>query len=306
MKVVANSIPKSGTHLLDRLLTLLGFDLMDLGGSRPHLAQAGKNLTSTRRRLRNLGGLRRPEDVMGIGSHLVDGGRFPPARRLLRTRGPEKVMTGVDFPREIGRRWLERRLSRVADGCFVTAHCVYSPELASLFAEERMRVVCILRDPRDVAVSQMHHIKQRKRHPIHDAFVALPSDNERLLVSIRGGLLGMREMLSLDERYRQFLGWQDDDNAMMVKFEDLVGPRGGGSAETQRRTVERVARHVGLEPDERMMRTVEENIFGVSNTFRKGQIGGWREEFSEEHARAAREIAGPLLVELGYEADTEW
>ena len=55
-----------------------------------------------------------------------------------------------------------------------------------------------------------------------------------------------------------------------------------------------------------MMRTVEENIFGVSNTFRKGQIGGWREEFSEEHARSAREIAGPLLVELGYEADSEW
>jgi O-antigen/teichoic acid export membrane protein len=29
-------------------------------------------------------------------------------------------------------------------------------------------------------------------------------------------------------------------------------------------------------------------------------------EFSEEHARAAREIAGPLLVELGYEANPEW
>ena len=41
------------------------------------------------------------------------------------------------------------------------------------------------------------------------------------------------------------------------------------------------------------MRTVEENIFGVSKTFRKGQIGGWREEFSKEHARATREIAGP-------------
>jgi hypothetical protein len=93
---------------------------------------------------------------------------------------------------------------------------------------------------------------------------------------------------------------------MMVKFEDLVGPKGGGSAEAQRRTVEQVARHVGLEPDERLMRTVEENIFGESKTFRKGQIGGWREEFSEEHARAAREIAGPLLVELGYEADHEW
>jgi hypothetical protein len=44
----------------------------------------------------------------------------------------------------------------------------------------------------------------------------------------------------------------------------------------------------------------------VSNTFRKGQIGGWRSEFSEEHQQAAREIAGPLLVKLGYEADPEW
>jgi sulfotransferase 6B1 len=306
MKVVANSIPKSGTHLLDRLLTLLGFDLMDLGGIRPQLAQAGKNLTSTRRRLRTLVGLRGHEDVMGIGSHMVDGGRFPPARRLLRTRGPEKAMIGVDFPREIGRLWLERRLSRVDEGYFVTAHCVYSPELASLFAGGRMRVVCILRDPRDVAVSQMHYIKQKKRHPIHHAFMALPSDNERLLVSIRGGLLGMRELLSLDERYRQFLGWQDDENAMMVKFEDLVGPRGGGSAGAQRLTVERVARHLGVELDQATMGVVEEDLFGLGRTFRKGQIGGWREEFSEEHAQSAREIAGPLLVELGYEADPEW
>jgi hypothetical protein len=237
---------------------------------------------------------------------MVDGGRFPPARRLLRTRGPEKAMIGVDFPREIGRLWLERRLSRVADGQFVTAHCVYSPELASVFAGGRMPVVCILRDPRDVAVSQMHYIKQKKRHPIHHAFMALPSDNERLLVTIRGGLLGMRELLSLDERYRQFLGWQDAENAMMVKFEDLVGPRGGGSAEAQRLAVAGVARHLGVELDEATMEVVEEDLFGLGRTFRKGQIGGWREEFSGEHTRSAREIAGPLLVELGYEADPEW
>jgi hypothetical protein len=29
-------------------------------------------------------------------------------------------------------------------------------------------------------------------------------------------------------------------------------------------------------------------------------IGGWREEFSAEHERAAEEVAGPLLAELGY------
>jgi hypothetical protein len=303
MKVVANSIPKSGTHLLDRLLTLLGFELIDLGGIRPHPALAGKELTWTRRRLRTVLGLRKPEDVMGIGSHLVDGGRFPPARRLLRMRGPEKVTIGVEFPREIGRRWLGRRLSRVPDGCFVTAHCVYSPELASLFAGERMRVVCILRDPRDVAVSQMHYIKQKKRHPIHEAFMALPSDEERLLFSIRGGVLGGRELLSLDERYRQFVGWQRDENSVLVKFEDLVGPKGGGSAEAQRATVERVARHLGVSVGEEIAPSIEEDLFGLGRTFRKGQIGGWRSAFSEQHVRATNEVAGPLLVELGYEAD---
>ena len=272
MRIVANSIPKSGTNLLARLLTLLGFE---------------------------------QTSEMGIRSRLV-AGPFAPVRKLLRARSKEKVTIGVASPQRIDRRWLERRLSRVDEGCFVTAHCVYSPELASLFAGGRMRVVCIFRDPRDVAVSQMHYIKQRSEHFAHEAFLKLPTDHERLLHSNRGGELGGRRLQSLDERYRQFLGWQDADNAMMVKFEDLVGPRGGGSAEVQRRTVERVARHVGLEPDERMMRTVEENIFGVSNTFRKGQIGGWREEFSEEHAQSAREIAGPLLVELGYEADPEW
>src|SRR3712207_2462500 len=123
MRIVANSIPKSGTNLLARLLTLLGFE---------------------------------QTSEMGIRSRLV-AGPFAPARKLLRARSKEKVTIGVTSPQRIDRRWLERRLSRVDDGQFVTAHCVYSPELSSLIAGEGMRVVCILRDPRDVAVSQMYH-----------------------------------------------------------------------------------------------------------------------------------------------------
>ena len=270
---MANSVPKSGTHLLAGLLTLLGFRQTDFGGIR---------------------------------SHLVSGPSSP-FKRLLRARGPEKVIIGVVSPQQIGRRWLSRRLSRVPDGCFVTAHCIYTPELAGLLREEqKMRVACIVRDPRDVALSQMHHIKQRTQHFAHEAFVALPSDHERLLFSIRGGELGGRRLQSLDERYRQFLGWERDPNAVMVRFEDLVGPKGGGSVEAQRRTVERVAAHVDRKTDERTMRLVEEELFGVGRTFRKGQSGGWRSEFKEEHVRATKQVVGPLLVELGYETSPDW
>ena len=87
MRVVANSIPKSGTHLLDRLLVLLGFGLVDLGGPRPYLLKSGDRFPLLGRRLKGILGIRGPEDVLGIGPHLVEGGRFPPARRLLRGRG---------------------------------------------------------------------------------------------------------------------------------------------------------------------------------------------------------------------------
>jgi hypothetical protein len=270
MRVVANSIPKSGTHLLDRLLVLLGFTLVE----------------------------------GGIRSRLVSG-PLSPVRKLVRGRG-EKVAIGVVSPQLISSRWLRRRLTKIPDGCFVNAHCLYTPELAGLFREEGMKTVCILRDPRDVAVSQMHHIKQRRQHFAHETFMALPSDHERLLVSIRGGELDGRELLPLDERYRRFLGWEQDEGTVVVKFEDLVGLRGGGDAEVQRRAVGRVAAHVGISVNERTMRRVEEELFGVGPTFRKGQIGGWREEFSPEHERAVKERAGSLLVELGYEAGPGW
>ena len=93
---------------------------------------------------------------------------------------------------------------------------------------------------------------------------------------------------------------------MLVKFEDLVGTKGGGSAEAQRLAVERVAEHLGVGVDEATMRAVEEGLFGAGRTFRKGQIGGWREEFSAEHARAVEEVLGSLLVELGYKAGPKW
>ena len=266
-RVVANSIPKSGTHLLDRLLVLLGFEQVE-GGIRPNLVE----------------------------------GRFRPVRRLLRGRG-EKVTVGVVSPREISRRWLAGRLSRVPEGGFINAHCVYTPELAELFREEGMRMVCILRDPRDVAVSQMHYIKQREQHFAHEGYMALPSDRERLLVSIQGGELDGREIEPLGERYGQFLKWGREGGAEMVRFEDLVGPLGGGSEEAQRLAVERVATHLGIPVDERTMRSVKEGLFGVGRTFRRGQVGGWREEFTAEHERALEDSVGPLLAELGYEAD---
>jgi hypothetical protein len=45
---------------------------------------------------------------------------------------------------------------------------------------------------------------------------------------------------------------------------------------------------------------------GRSRTFRSGKTGGWREQFTEEHKALFKDIAGDLLVRLGYEKTNDW
>jgi hypothetical protein len=43
-----------------------------------------------------------------------------------------------------------------------------------------------------------------------------------------------------------------------------------------------------------------------SHTFRSGKTGGWHEYFTEEHKALFKDVAGDLLVKLGYEKDNNW
>jgi hypothetical protein len=45
---------------------------------------------------------------------------------------------------------------------------------------------------------------------------------------------------------------------------------------------------------------------GRSYTFRAGKTGEWRKHFSADHKNKFKEIAGDLLVRLGYEEDQGW
>jgi len=303
MRVIANSVPKSGTHLLLRLMTQLGLDLVDFSGLKPASVSAPAWSSKT---FRKLLGSRDPNKFLGIGPYLLEGGRVPVLRKAIRTRGREKVTLGVDSPREASRRWLERRLGQVPDGSVVSAHCVYSPGFEEILHRQDLRMVCILRDPRDTALSHMRYLQERPRHPAFGEYMSLSDDHERLMYSIRGGWLGDYPLESLDARYRRFLDWKHKAGAELVKFEELVGPGGGGSEASQREATRRVADHLGIELDEDRLEEICGGLFGQGRTFRKGQSGGWREGFAPEHEAAAREVAGPLLVELGYEEGLDW
>jgi hypothetical protein len=92
-----------------------------------------------------------------------------------------------------------------------------------------------------------------------------------------------------------------DTPVLLLRFEDLVGPAGGGDADRQRTALVDLYAHLGLDVDAAWIDQLQERVFSDrSPTFRRGAIGGWREVFDEETAAVFDEEAGHLLVRLGY------
>jgi hypothetical protein len=89
-------------------------------------------------------------------------------------------------------------------------------------------------------------------------------------------------------------------NVCKTSFEELVGPRGGGSVEAQQRTLTRVFDFLGItgtEPAEVAGRLFNPDVF----SFYRGQIGGWREAYTPALQPLVEKRFGDVLRAYGYE-----
>lgn len=104
-------------------------------------------------------------------------------------------------------------------------------------------------------------------------------------------------------------------NPCLIKFENLVGPYGGGTREAQEKEVWKVAEMLSISLSTEELAYLCDNLYGLrkqdqgadySHTFRKGQIGTWKERFTEEHIQLFKERYNESLLELGYEVTENW
>jgi sulfotransferase 6B1 len=112
----------------------------------------------------------------------------------------------------------------------------------------------------------------------------------------------------VDSLFRAYLPWREIQGVRTTTFERLVGPRGGGSPGDQRDEVRGILGHIGFPLRGRLaVDAISRRVFSPeSPTFRSGQVGGWRRYFKPEHVAAFKQVAGQLLIDLGYERDLAW
>jgi hypothetical protein len=142
------------------------------------------------------------------------------------------------------------------------------------------------------------------RHVHHQYYQSLPDFNSRLNVSILGRQETEVEFLNIADRFAPYLGWLDHTEVLSIHFEDLIHDR----AAALTRILEHLLARVSLHTDRQLILDSLETAINPkkSPTFRSGKTGEWKKYFTEEHKRTFKNVAGDLLIRLGYEKNNDW
>ena len=167
----------------------------------------------------------------------------------------------------------------------------------------------IYRDPRDMLVSQVFFATDmHEEHGMHNYYNSLPDFGARLNVAITGIDQNGLKMVSVKQRYEGVFQWLDasrQKNVMCIRFEDLINNR-DATLNTMLDEVEKTGYKIPTPREKALSVLVDAIQPKKSHTFRSGKTGGWKQHFTEEHKKLFKDVAGDLLVKLGYERDNSW
>lgn len=164
----------------------------------------------------------------------------------------------------------------------------------------------IYRDPRDMLVSQIFFATDmHEEHGMHTYYKSLPDVGARLKVAITGIDKNGLYMVNVKQRYEVVFQWLEQKHLMCLRFEDLINNR-EATLNAMLDQVEKTGYRIPKARDSALSILVNAIQPQKSRTFRSGKTGGWREHFTEEHKKLFKDVAGDLLVKLGYEKDNDW
>ncbi len=201
---------------------------------------------------------------------------------------------------------VSRDLERLPRGVIGWGYVDPTPENVSILCRPDRVTFFIYRDPRDMLVSQVFFATDiYEEHGMHAYYSSLPDFGARLKAAITGVDRDGLKMVGVRERYAGVLQWLAQNRVLCLRYEDLVNDREAALGEMLDQ-VEETGYHIPGDRREQVSALARSIQPGRSRTFRSGKSGGWKEHFTEEHKRLFRNVAGDLLIQLGYEKSDRW
>ena len=286
-KILVNSMPKSGTFLLCKAVELVGFH-----------SSAKRNLL--KKIFSELGfGLPLSLNRGAVYKHFL--------RRIYGYFNEDKttmIQIGATSPVSVPLKLAADWFKRVPQGSYIAGHLPWSADLDKILSGLGYKHILIIRDPRDVLVSFVNYVI-KPEHLLSNDFRGLSKD-EQFEFAIKGGYAKKRgtQLLGIGEAFNSIINWKQSANCLVVRFESLIGEKGGGSKKEQFETMKKICDYLEVSSDEKFISNLCESVFDpYSPTFRKGQIGAWKKELTSDWIKTFNRTHADLLEELEYDSE---
>jgi LPS sulfotransferase NodH len=206
------------------------------------------------------------------------------------------------------------RYRTIEPGEVVHGHDWYTTELSQILKDKDIKVVLMMRDPRDQLISRVFHIRRDENHIWHEHLKESSLDEAiELCIEGREGLPGTRTMVELSQswfnseieiivvRYEKLVDDPQIELSKVLKYLEMNLPDGLISAIIKRNQFERLSRGRKFWDKSRRRGQADPR-----SHFRKGIVGDWINYLNESQKILFKEVAGNKLIELGYENDLNW
>ena len=242
-KILCISVPKAGTHLLERVLCL-----------HPHLY-----------------------------------------RPFIRTLNPDNISRYGGLP---------ALLQRQRAGQILVSHLYFSDESRNLIAHNGVKCLFLIRDPRDILISNVYYVEKVQNHHLHEILSTLPTFPEKLRFLITGDAsLGLPPFCEILDH---FTGWLNAE-CLTVRFEDLVQAFSETQKQNQLETLKSIYNYLGMQTNESWFNELSERMISkASPTYRKGKTQEWKQHFDDDLKGLFKANGGEILIKYGFEKDSRW
>lgn len=314
-RVLLVSLMKSGTHLIQELIVALGYGVYGSSRIPPEIRPVLDDNT-----LRRMARMVYDEETF---DRLAGAG--DPALREAGLKAWEAL--GWAWQLRLGMPLESRYGAQLTNACLIqqalrrTAHSAFAETPANVcwvateldikkveggFLSEwsatgEPRIIFMYRDPRDITLSMVNFLSGRTAQGygnysefrvFNRILTSKPSLADKLTYALTDPAFP-----GVDD-YERSLWLLHDPNVCKVTFEELIGPRGGGSVAAQLAAAAKIVRFLGLDTD---VQEIASRLFRHDSfTFYKGQIGSWREAFGPEHKAMLASRLGAAIDQYGY------